>query len=259
MAQQGMVIDLRRCAGCGGCVVACQMQNNTRPSVHWVKLNKREWVNDKNKEGRSYLPHACMHCDDAPCEEVCPTGATHTREDGIVMMDYEKCINCKQCIKACPYDARTPNEDSTWYFDAKEPSPYEAEGIQRAEVVEKCIYCYSLVDQGKRPACALNCPGHARIFGDTENPESEISSYIKKFGAVKVGTTNFYYVPVAGMPTDLLPVADGPTGDQVLRAEKQEETSSGGVNPVVVGAGIAAVAAVGVGVAVKAKGANKDE
>lgn len=251
MAKWGMAIDLRRCAGCYACVVACQMHNSIKPGIAWNHVDAREWGENPDNS-RCYLPHACMHCEDAPCVNVCPTGASQVRDDGIVVVDYDACIDCGSCLLACPYNARVRNAVETFYFDAAEPAPYEEEGADRVNVVEKCIFCAPRVDKGLRPACVVNCPGKARTFGDLDDPESDINALLSANDAVRIGETSFYYVPVEGMPRDLLPQASVD-----LTASKQDEPKKSDSKkaepgipvPAVVG-GVAAVAAVGAGVAV---------
>lgn len=105
MAKYGMVIDLKSCVGCFACVIACKAENATPAGVFWSQVTVQE-------EGQypsariSYLPRACMHCEEAPCVAVCPSGATYKRSDGIVALDQNKCIGCRYCQTACPYDAR---------------------------------------------------------------------------------------------------------------------------------------------------------
>lgn len=255
MARMGMAIDLRRCAGCYACVVACQMHNNTKPGVAWGHVDAREWGENPDNR-RCYLPHACMHCEDAPCVNSCPTGASYVRADGIVAMKYDECINCGSCLHACPYGARVQNDVEAYYFDAAEPAPYESEGIQRTQVVEKCIFCAGRVDAGMQPACVQNCPGKARVFGDLDNPESDISKFIAKNNPVQVRKTHFYYVPVAGMPENLLPQAEVKT---VANKGVTSKPAEPGIPlPVAIG-GVAVAAAAGAGIAVGVKNANKEE
>ncbi|MDR3307707.1 MAG: 4Fe-4S dicluster domain-containing protein [Coriobacteriales bacterium] len=268
MPRKGMIIDLARCAGCGSCVVACQMQNNTRPGIAWVNLDRCEW-GEYPQAGRAYLPHACMQCDEPPCVAVCPTGASYTTDEGVTLVNYEDCINCGQCVIACPYGARHSNKGGDFFFDSSEPSPYEAEGVQREDVMEKCIFCNDLVAAGGQPACVANCPGKARVFGDIDDPESDISKKIAA-GGKKVGATGFYYTATAGMPGDMIaskvmvgaaPAAT-PEDD-----EKKPTAAEPGISPVAIGAGVVVVAAgVGIGVAAKknsdkkkaAQGVDKD-
>lgn len=194
MTRYGMTIDLTRCTGCQTCVVTCQLHHNQRPGIAWGRVDAQEWGAWPDC-GRAYLPHACMHCEDAPCVAACPTGASIQREDGIVVVDYEQCIACGSCAMACPYDARRQNKAEGNYFDAAEPAPYETYGEgQRTNVFEKCIFCADQVDKGEAPWCVQGCFCAARVFGDLDDPESEINAYIEKTGAVNVPGTAMYYV-----------------------------------------------------------------
>lgn len=193
MARYGMVIDLDRCTGCQTCVITCQMHHNTRPGVNWSHVEMIELGTWPDSD-RVQLPHACMHCPDAPCVAACPTGASVQREDGIVTVDYETCVGCKACIDACPFGARQLSDNDAWFFGADEPAPYEAFGTQRINVVEKCIFCADRVDEGLPPHCVDCCPNAARIFGDLDDPESEVSKYIADNGAEQIPGTSIYYV-----------------------------------------------------------------
>lgn len=195
MARYGMVIDLTRCSGCQTCVITCQMHHNTRPGIAWGKVETVEIGAAWPDVDRVIVPHACMHCDDAPCVAACPTGASVQREDGIVTVDYETCIGCGACVTACPFGARQIGAaENEWFFGAEEPAPYESYGTQRAGVAEKCVFCFDRVDEGKAPWCVDACPPGARIFGDLDDPDSEICAYIEANGAEQIPGTSVYYV-----------------------------------------------------------------
>ena len=246
MTTWGMLIDLKRCAGCGACVVACQLQNNQGPGVSWAKLDTVEWGEAAGEAGRAYLPHACMHCENPECVSVCPTGASQKLDDGVVIVDYDACITCGYCMSACPYGARVLNEGKGNYFGEYAQAPYEAYGVQRSRVVEKCIFCRERAEEGLPVACVLNCPAHARFFGDLDDPESDVSKRIAQGDAVRVDETSFYYVPMNGMDESLLPTA-------ASGAYAESSKAAPGIDPVAATIGVAAVAAVGVGVGVGVK------
>lgn len=155
----GFVIDNRKCIGCHACTTACKSEHNVPIGVNrtWVKqVEKGEFPNSR----RLFSVMRCNHCTDAPCVEICPTEALHFREDGIVDFDKDRCIGCKSCMQACPYDAL--------YID---PETHTA---------AKCNYCAHRIDIGLEPACVNVCPEHAIISGDMENPESEISELLAR-------------------------------------------------------------------------------
>ena len=154
----GMLIDLRRCYGCHACTVACKAEFDVPLGAtrSWVEYVEKGTYPDVR---RSFLPRLCNHCNHPPCVSVCPTGATWKREeDGIVVVDPDLCIGCKYCIQACPYDARFLNPVTG--------------------TADKCDFCLHRVSKGVEPACVEACPAGARIFGDLNDPNSEISKLI---------------------------------------------------------------------------------
>jgi len=186
MVRYGMVIDLKRCTSCYSCVAACKAEHCTPPGVFWAKVVRVE--NGKYPTvTRQALPLLCMHCKEPECEKVCPTGATRKREDGIVVIDSEKCVGCRYCAVACPYGARCFKEDWKDYFTggAVPSSPYSEYAKKRwyeyseRGVTSKCNFCEDRLAEGKKPACVDSCPCEARTFGDLDDPESEVSLLIK--------------------------------------------------------------------------------
>ena len=174
----GFVIDNRKCIGCHACTTACKSEHQVPVGVNrtWVKqVEKGEFPNTR----RLFSVMRCNHCTDAPCVEICPTEALHYRPDGIVDFDKDRCIGCKSCMQACPYDAL--------YID---PETHTA---------AKCNYCAHRIDVGLEPACVNVCPEHAIISGDMEDPTTEISELLSR-QAVKVRkpekdtTPNLFYI-----------------------------------------------------------------
>lgn len=156
--QYGMLFDTRRCVGCQACSVACRAENQVPMGM------SRSWVETVEKGTYpaatvSFLPRVCNQCSNPQCASVCPTGATYKRaEDGVVVVDADVCIGCKYCIQACPYEARFINPTSG--------------------AADKCDFCTDRVAKGLEPACVATCFQHARIFGDLNDPKSEISQLI---------------------------------------------------------------------------------
>ena len=205
MTRYGMAIDLSRCIGCNTCAVACKVSNNLPKDVWWnvVHTEGRDFADtSKGPYGGemqlSWLPVNCMHCENAVCEEVCPTGATVKRDDGIVTVDEETCIGCKSCMEACPYDVRRLIENEPEYY-LELPIGDPAAKSHKGGTVEKCDFCAGRIDRGEKPACMELCPGRARYWGDLDDPESEVSQFLSGRNATVLleeeGTSpSVYYV-----------------------------------------------------------------
>jgi molybdopterin-containing oxidoreductase family iron-sulfur binding subunit len=161
-----MVFDIRRCIGCNACVVGCKQENSLPDGVFFTRTLSEDYGVFPNA-GRVYIPTLCNQCEDAPCEKVCPSGATYTREDGIVMVDDHKCIGCNTCAVACPYDQRSVMSKDAMkdgLFGEGELTPFEDQGYSRFTpgTVTKCDFCRSgrseqqaqQADQGKRRPAA---------------------------------------------------------------------------------------------------------
>ena len=204
-----MVIDQSKCVGCGYCTYTCQAHNDTNPDIEWNTITRTGSLDDKNV----YLPRPCMHCEKAPCVEVCPVQATTYRDDGIVMMDYDRCIGCRYCEVACPYQARSFNWEGFTGVNPVVPKWGQPEVERRPRgVVEKCSFCYQRIDRGLElgltpgvdadatPACVVICPVGARLFGDLNDPNSEVSQLLATHDSYRLrenlGTgPRVYYLP----------------------------------------------------------------
>lgn len=191
MVKWGMVIDLRKCVGCGTCVMACKVSNHLPKGVYFTKVLDYEEGSYPNVK-RKFLVVQCMHCEEPPCLDVCPTGATYRRDDGAVLIDHNKCIGCKSCIMACPYGARSYIEDyEAYYKDEKSPFDELIEEKWRVGVTVKCTLCVDRIDENLKkglkpgvdaeatPMCVVSCITGARYFGDLDDPESEVSRLLK--------------------------------------------------------------------------------
>jgi molybdopterin-containing oxidoreductase family iron-sulfur binding subunit len=181
-----MVIDLKKCIGCYGCAAVCKAENATPPGVLWCRVVKRE-SGVYPRVRRLSLPLQCMHCAEAECLKVCPTGATFRHANGIVDIERDKCVGCRYCMMACPYQARFFQAGVLSYF-SDGPTPYEAQGYQRHQegTVSKCNFCLPRLEQGLEPACVANCMTRARVFGDLDDPGSEVSRTIRDRGGAQL-------------------------------------------------------------------------
>lgn len=159
MVNYGFVIDNRKCIGCHACTVACKSEHEVPLGVNRTHVKYIETGQYPNTS-REFSVHRCNHCEDSPCTTICPTTALFTREDGIVDFDDDRCIGCKSCMQACPYDAL--------YIDPNKGT------------AAKCNYCAHRIEQSYEPACVIVCPTEAIISGDLDEENSSISNYIKQ-------------------------------------------------------------------------------
>lgn len=182
MTKLGMAINLQRCIGCQTCAVACKMQNNVPMGMQWNRVLTDGCDVIDGAQGqfpnltRVYLPLSCQHCENPACQRVCPTGATYKDDLGRVQIDYDKCIGCRMCMAACPYNARVfnwdaPKRDTTGGYGYGDGAVVE----RTKGVMEKCTLCKERTDRGEVPMCVRVCPARARTFGDLDDPSSEIS------------------------------------------------------------------------------------
>jgi len=206
-----LVVDLNACTGCGACAVACQAENNVpvvgkeevvkKRIMHWIRID-RYYKEDEANPSTVHQPIMCQHCDNAPCENVCPVAATTHSNEGLNQMSYNRCIGTKYCINNCPYKVRRFN----WYKYAGDDkygfnSAYEDGNmvlnpdvtVRSRGVVEKCSFCVQRIQEKKEqaklenrqledgevtPACAQACPANALIFGDLNDPNSRVSQLV---------------------------------------------------------------------------------
>ena len=178
-----IAIDLKKCFGCQTCATACKLANNLPMGVTWNRVTTEggetidtaagTFPNDLHMQ---HVPIACQHCASPACVPVCPTGATSQDENGIVHIDTEACIGCQACIAACPYDVRVFVDNPVWAVGF--PVGYADAPQHVAGTVGKCTMCSNLVEKGMLPMCVEACTGHARCFGDIEDPESDISKLL---------------------------------------------------------------------------------
>ena len=159
MARYGMVIDTKKCVGCMDCVVACKTENQVPQGFDrdWIAYDTKGVYPALHMEIRS---ERCNHCENPPCVYCCPCAASHIHErGGVVLVYHEKCVGCKACMAACPYDARFVH-----------PEGY----------VDKCTFCIHRVEKGMSPACVSVCPTHCMHFGDLEDANSEVSRLLNE-------------------------------------------------------------------------------
>ncbi len=206
----GMAIDLDRCTGCAACVVACHAENNLPVSdpdqaargrtAHWIRIDRYyegEFPDIKVK----YMPVLCQHCDNAPCEPVCPVYATYHNQEGLNVQVYNRCVGTFYCANNCPYTVRFFN----WY-EPHWPEPLDLQhnpdvAVRPGGVMEKCTFCVQRIKRAKdtaaadgrpvadgdvQPACVQSCPAEAMVFGDLNDPESKVSRLAASGRATKL-------------------------------------------------------------------------
>jgi tetrathionate reductase subunit B len=176
----GMLIDTANCADCDKCVKACNKENGLSGGLsptdsQWIRKVE---LKDMRTERTLALPMMCQHCEEPPCVDVCPTGASFKRADGIVLVDKHLCIGCRYCMMACPYKARS---------FVHEPLHDQKPDVPRGRgTVESCTMCVQRVDKGLEPACAEACPNKSILFGNLNAPDSEISKKIRTVASTQV-------------------------------------------------------------------------
>ncbi len=161
-----MVVDLSRCKNARKCVSACQNMHFLPPDKEWIQV---KLMQETETTAPYWMPKTCFHCDEPPCTKVCPVGATFKRNDGIVLIDNERCIGCKFCMNACPYSARIFNWEKPKNIPQEvldRPYSIESGAPQVFGTVGKCDFCPDMIRQGKLPDCVTACPNGVYFFGD---------------------------------------------------------------------------------------------
>jgi len=181
----GMLIDTNKCAdGCTDCVQACNDEHGLtgfgRPQTdaQWIR---KVTLKDRQTGHTQTLPLLCQHCEKPPCVDVCPTGASFRRKDGIVLVDKHICIGCRYCMMACPYKAR-----SFVHETLQDQKPYAPRG---KGTVESCTFCVHRVDNDRTPACVEACSAenhNAMVFGDMNDPDSNLSRQLRKYNSRQI-------------------------------------------------------------------------
>ncbi len=201
-----MIIDLKKCVGCGGCDLACKTENNTPDDINWASHTNETTGTFPNVQ-YLHIPTLCNHCENPPCVRVCPTGAMHKDVNGTVMHDASACIGCKSCMLADPYgvihfnktdplakwenkkelipgctssanEIKTKTKSEFPHYNPDRSKTYA--GVRYKGIVEKCTFCDHRTKFGQKPFCVDSCPADARIFGDINDAKSEISILLKK-------------------------------------------------------------------------------
>ncbi len=176
----GMLIDTANCGGCTECVTACNKENGlsggtSSTDAQWIRKIE---IKDISGGRTMSLPMMCQHCEKPPCVDVCPTAASFKRADGIVLVDRHLCIGCRYCMMACPYKARS---------FVHEPLQDQNPDVPRGKgTVEACSLCVHRIDRGDQPACVEACPNKSILFGNLNDPDSEISRKVASVASAHV-------------------------------------------------------------------------
>lgn len=185
MTKLALAINIERCVGCQTCAMSCKMSNGVPMGLMWnrVLTDGADMMDGVIGEypymQRSFLPMQCQHCENPPCMKVCPVGATWKDDKGRVLIHYDRCIGCRICMAACPYDARQFN----WSVPDKDPDfkyGYGKVHERKKGIMEKCTLCEERTEDGLEPTCVVCCPLEARMYGDLDDPESEISKVYRE-------------------------------------------------------------------------------
>jgi phenylacetyl-CoA:acceptor oxidoreductase 27-kDa subunit len=244
----GMVINLSRCTRCHACVAACRIEHFLPLHITWPRLIAWETEGKQGIEVTTY-PVRCNHCKEAPCVEVCPAKATVRREDGLVKVDQNKCVGCRYCVIACPYQNRTflSKDKNPGYFPGYARTGFEKKGGKiyphQVGTTEKCNFCMERIDAGltrglmpgrdrdATPACVNTCQARALTFGDLDDPGSEVSKLIAKHNGLQLhpeyGTdpSVFYIDPgIGNAPSNKAP-AEATTGNHMRNLSTMEENA----------------------------------
>jgi len=160
----GIVIDGSKCIDCKACMIACKVENDV-PEGYW-----RNWIrplqNISENQKSEFQPGQCMQCDEPSCVAACPVGATYKQADGLITIDKAKCIGCGNCITACPYNARYRHPDK--------------------KIADKCDFCEHRIKRNEEPACVQTCPTRARVFGNLNDPGSQVSQLFEKEKLIQI-------------------------------------------------------------------------
>lgn len=205
-----MTHDLHKCMGCGACVMACKIENNVQEGVKWLNYEAKTTGTFPNVRYEFQL-NQCNHCDNAPCARNCPTKAMHKdKATGLTLHDPKRCVGCRACMVACPYDAISFNryEPHALYNDDRPVVPNVTSsgkeltgrmrapiptynpalerdyvGIRKKGLVEKCTFCSHRLARGVQPRCVEACPAQARLLGDLDNPADPVHELLAKYGS----------------------------------------------------------------------------